>query len=370
MRFAGPMNYRIEGDVAHFEADLRVCDPARAAVADWKLQFWTDDGGPAVCIAEVPLGAVSAAQGAVVPVGGSALASLPAGDQAHRVGLRLACAGPDGEEQHDFSTFSHPQHFQLPRLGGTVGYRFEGEEVELSVAQIANPREASNLSGTLSLELWALPVAYLGGDFQGVPVAGIQLGSLAGQDAFVDLNFSLPASQLPPGEWHMTLMLREWTPSGFVTRDFSRFAQTYRVEAKAEAVTEVPAAKPALAEEPAPAAKPAPSAKPTSVAKPAPVAKPSEPAATAAAPSKEAAAKKAAVSKAAEPVNSKKAAAPIETVSINKARAAELAALKGVSKKLAESVVAGRPYAKVDELTRVKGLGPKLLDKLRSQLTL
>lgn len=369
MRFAGPMNYRIEGDVAHFEADLKVCDPARAAVADWKLQFWTDEGGPAVCIAEVPLGGVSAAQGAVIPVGGSALASLPAGDHPHRVGLRLACFGPEGEEQHDFSTFAHAQHFQLPRLAGVVGYRFDADSVDLNVARVDNPREAGNLSGTLSLELWALPVAYRGGDFQGVPVAGIQIGSLAGQDSFVDLAFTLPASQLPPGEWHMTLMLREWTPSGFVTRDFSRFAQTYLVEVTAPAAEVAPvAAEVAQAVEAAPAVE-------VAVAAPAveaPAAKPSRPSAPAApAPKKASAAKKTVDVKAAAPAKATKKAEPVtDTVSINKAKSADLAALKGVSKKLADAVVAGRPYAKVDELTRVKGLGPKLLDKLRSQLSL
>ena len=160
MRFAGPMNYRIEGDVAHFEADLQICDPARAAVADWKLQFWTDDNGPAVCIAEVPLGAVSAAQGAVVPVGGSALASLPAGDHAHRVGLRLACFGPEGEEQHDFSAFSHPQHFHLPRLGGVVGYRFEGDEVGVTLIRSDAPDQGNVTlvfgANPLELRRWAV----------------------------------------------------------------------------------------------------------------------------------------------------------------------------------------------------------------------
>ncbi len=338
IRFAGPMNYRIEGDVAHIEADLQICDPARAASANWKLQFWTEEGGPAIRIAEVPLGAVSAAQGAVIPVGGSALAALPAGDRAHRLALRLACDGPEGEEQHDFSAFAHAQHFQLPRLEGVVGYRFDGDQVEISAEGAENPREQSNLSGTLSFELWALPVAYQGGDFQGVPVAGIQIGALAGQESFAGMNFLLPAAKLPPGEWHMTLMLREWTPSGFVTRDYSRFAQTYRVEAPVK--VPVPAAA-----EPAKAAPPV-------AAKPA---KTTPPAKSGRAGGKPAKGKSAA---------GRKAAAAPAPVSVNKATVDELAALGGVSRALAQAIIAARPFAKLEELTRVKGLGDKMLAKL------
>ncbi len=347
VRFAGPMNYRIEGDIVHLEADLQICDADRANGADWSLQFWTDEGGPAIRIADLPLGALNAAQGAVIPVGGSALAILPAGQDPRPVAFRLVQTGTDGDAQHDFAPFAHAQAFVLPYLSGAVGYRFEGDEVELTVDGVVNPRDAGNVSGTLSLELWALPTAYEGGSFQGAPVAGIQIGSLGGQEALGAMSFGLPAASLPPGEWHLTLMLREWTPSGFVTRDFTPFEQTYVVEAPAVKAAAAPAkaepakAAPAKAEPAKAAPKAAPAAKP--VAKK-PVAAPQK-----AAP--------------------KKAEAPA-TVALNSASVAEIAALKGVSKKLAEAIVAARPFKKLDDVVGVKGLGIKLFDKLKGQITL
>ena len=56
--------------------------------------------------------------------------------------------------------------------------------------------------------------------------------------------------------------------------------------------------------------------------------------------------------------------------SVNTASADELAAIKGLSKTVAKAIVAGRPYASLDELTRAKGMGEKLLAKLRQQLSL
>jgi len=51
-------------------------------------------------------------------------------------------------------------------------------------------------------------------------------------------------------------------------------------------------------------------------------------------------------------------------VSLNTASAEELAAIKGLSKKLATAIVAARPFKSVEALLEVKGMGPKLLQKL------
>ena len=50
----------------------------------------------------------------------------------------------------------------------------------VDVERIHNPRDPNNLSGTLSIELWALPEPYVVGDFAGNALAGVTLGSLAG----------------------------------------------------------------------------------------------------------------------------------------------------------------------------------------------
>lgn len=52
-------------------------------------------------------------------------------------------------------------------------------------------------------------------------------------------------------------------------------------------------------------------------------------------------------------------------ININTATLAELDTLPGVGPKTAQAIVDGRPYAKVDDLLRVKGIGPATLAKLQ-----
>ena len=58
------------------------------------------------------------------------------------------------------------------------------------------------------------------------------------------------------------------------------------------------------------------------------------------------------------------------TVSVNKASEAELAAVKGLPKAVASAIVAARPFKTLDELVKVKGMGVKMLDKLKGGLSL
>jgi DNA uptake protein ComE-like DNA-binding protein len=141
-------------------------------------------------------------------------------------------------------------------------------------------------------------------------------------------------------------MLREWTPAGYVTRDYRNFAAT---PAKAEEK-----AKPAAKAKPVAKPKAAVAAKPAAVAK-APVAEEKKPAAKAAdVPAKKVIAAKAAA----------------KAVSINKASEDELAALKGLPREVARAIVAGRPYASIEDVCKAKGMGLKKLAKLRDQLAL
>lgn len=63
---------------------------------------------------------------------------------------------------------------------------------------------------------------------------------------------------------------------------------------------------------------------------------------------------------------------PVEAVALgrrlglNGATAAELESLPGIGPTLAARIVAGRPYHHVDDLDRVKGIGPKKLHALRA----
>ena len=53
-------------------------------------------------------------------------------------------------------------------------------------------------------------------------------------------------------------------------------------------------------------------------------------------------------------------------VNVNTADVEMLATLPGVGEALAQRIIAGRPYATVDDLQRVSGIGPRSLDGFRA----
>ena len=61
-------------------------------------------------------------------------------------------------------------------------------------------------------------------------------------------------------------------------------------------------------------------------------------------------------------------------IDVNHASSAELDALPGIGASKAEAIVADRerngPFRSADDLLRVKGIGPKLLDKMKSLIVL
>jgi hypothetical protein len=275
----------------------------------------------------------------------------PAGAGEHVMVLVLA-SGRAGQfnDIQDLAVYPQPQQFIQPRMSGNAGYRIEGGRVQISAGGVVNPRPEGNRSGTLSLELWALPAPFAGGRFQGHHLAGVEIGTVNGQCELalqpVDLAFTPP----PAGRWQIVLMLREWTAAGFVTRDFANFPASFVVP-------------PVVEKAPAPVA--GKSAVPIAETFPVPVVvKPAAPAgAKAAAP--EAAKPAALVEPAKLPADGS-----AKRVSVNTAGMQELAAVKGLSAKLAEGIVKKRPFASLDDLRRVKGFGANILAKVRSSLKL
>ena len=125
---------------------------------------------------------------------------------------------------HDFQNYSHRDVFLHPRLDGMVGYRCVADDrLVVDVERIHNPRDSNNLSGTLSLELWALTEPYHAGDFAGHALAGLTLGTLAGGASWQDLSYELEINPPPAGTYSLVLMLREWAGNGYVTCDHSNF---------------------------------------------------------------------------------------------------------------------------------------------------
>jgi DNA uptake protein ComE-like DNA-binding protein len=322
--------YSLEGDIAYLNAEI-LCDESRLTGQSWALQLWADD---TVKIAELSLGLLQPNGTGSISVGGTAPALPPAGQDAHLITLVLV-SGLDTVE--DYATYPEAARFAQPRLQGTVCCSFVAEQITLDIDRIENPRAADNVSGTLALELWALDVPYAGGAWAGVPVASLVLGSLNGQDEWAGCRFTAHAGPLPAAGY-LTLMLREWTPAGYVTRDFRELSRP-----SAEAAAPEAAAK-ADTEEAKPAAKKAKAGN-----------------------KKESKAK---VEAKVEAKPAKEKTAKASGVSVNTASEAELTAVKGISDAVARAIIAARPYASLDELVRAKGMGAKLLEKVRGDFKL
>lgn len=323
---------------------------------------------------------------------------------------------------------SEPQLHYVDGLGlqGNCGYRVEEERVLVSVESITSGRDIENLSGSLSLELWANRQPFDGGELDGVVVARTDLGELQGQHLFPSCEHDLIFTQPPIGSWHLSLVLREWTEEGYQVRDFVNFELPYQVNwtpvlvdaaakvvkadfAKEEQQPETAAAKPEKAndvEAKNPELKKAndveekkselkkaavkeaeekeadeKEAEPTknTVAKSSEVkttvAKADTKSSVIAKPAEEAEKlpNAASVATAAVETAKKKAAnkpvASSAKVNVNSASVAELIKVTGISKKLAEAIVADRPYKSVQALIKVKGMGARTLSKLETSFT-
>ncbi len=223
-------------------------------------------------------------------------------------------------------------------LKGDCGYQIQDQTITITIAEIANQRDVSNISGTLAIELWALTAPYNGGDFQGIALAGTEMGTLFGQHFLANncytLNFTAPQA----GTWYLTLMLREWSTTGFVTQDYINFNTPYIVEPEASVRyseqdnvinVDFTESKQHRAVGNKPSNKPAKKSK-------------TEPTETASA----------------------------KVISVNHAEVNEIAAVKGISEKLAHNIVATRPFESFDALLKVKGMGVKLLEKIREFISL
>jgi len=309
--------YCLDGDFVHLNADVSLAEADLADGTHWALQLWASPGG----FDGRGLTGVKVAELALQPTPGNfnvaacVTALPPAGCTAQIMAMALVGQRVDGSVQvRDLSVYATPQTFFQPFLLGDVSCRVADGVAEIAIERIASPRSPDNLSGTLALEVWALDAPYQGGAWQGQPVASVVLGQLSGGSAWADCRYSVPAANAGGA---LTLMLREWTPAGYLTRDYRNLAAAVVEPLKVEVKEAAKAGKGAT--------------------------------------------KKAGAGKPAEKTG---------PVSVNTASAAELAAVKGISKALAEAIVAARPYARLDDLLRAKGIGAKLLEKVGKLLTI
>lgn len=56
-------------------------------------------------------------------------------------------------------------------------------------------------------------------------------------------------------------------------------------------------------------------------------------------------------------------------INLNTASQRDLEELPEIGPKHAAAIIAGRPYKTVDEVVKVKGIGPKTLEKIRDKVT-
>ena len=224
-RFAGDTQLSFETDSVELRTWLD-CQPGSiqdhgAGKRCMALQLWADES---LLLAEWPLGALQADETRRAGVGGRVALAQPAGQAGRRLAIKLVSGQPGAWDRlHDCRRLLRPHRFLQPGLTGALQVRLEAGLLELAIDGIGNPRAAGGLSGTLALELWALQRPYEGGPFQGQPLGSVTLGCLGGQQQWHHLRPSWAWPEVTPAakpQGQLTLMLREWTPAAYVTRDW------------------------------------------------------------------------------------------------------------------------------------------------------
>ena len=279
-----------DGDQVELETRLR-CQrlPSDTAGRRHALQLLADD---ALLLAELALGPLQPDAAGLASIHATLRVVVPAGQSGRKLSLRLAALAPDGGSRPlDRWPFALPRRFIQPSLEGAVRLRLVNAMPTLEIEAIHNPRPAGHGSGALALEFWSLARPYQGGHFQGEPLGSVTLGSLTGQQRRQALSQSWNLPLLREGKsasGHLTLMLREWTPAGYVTRDWRELDWPRH---------------------PAPA-----------------------------------------------------------LLSLNRCSTATLRGIPGMSDRLARTIVASRPFASIDDLSRVRGMNARLLARLRDRV--
>lgn len=247
-------------------------------------------------------------------------------------------------------------------LAGGCGYEIRHDRIMLNVSQIYNTRDTNSISGTLALELWALEQPYNGNGFHGHALSAITIGELLDLHFIENQHYNLPFQAPSTGTWYFTLMLREWDGNHYLTRDYVKFNLPYIVNAKPlvsrsetdNVITVDFTGNKTISDNKETATQSI--VEPQQPVKPAAYQKP--------------VAKKALSKKAPTKKPETNGTVSEAKVSINNATLSQLDTIKGMSKSLAQNIVADRPFKTLDETLQVKGMGPKLLQKMRCFLSL
>jgi hypothetical protein len=385
VRFGQSHGYRLDGDAALLNAQIDVDTTVARGVESLALQLWACQepyrGGPLTGfkVAEAPifLSALEAAGGLAT----TAFARPPALEHGARVDTReysmvlVLAAGSGGifDQVHDFANYPARQRFLGPQIEGAAGYRLSQDKtVSIQVDRVVNTRASENLSGTLSLQLWALAEPYRGGELRGTLLASQELAPLSGQCTLSPGELHCVLNTPRDGERHVLLALCEWTSAGYLPRDYCNFIEAYRGPESSPAI-----AAPELVAAPVPAREQELAAAPDHapvrelVAAPVPVHVREAVAAPERVPEE--------VVSAPVPARVPEAnAAPVPAPeqpekarpSLNTASAEELARVAGISLKLASLLIKARPFKSFEQLRTVRGIGDRTVQNMRKTFVL
>lgn len=210
-------------------------------------------------------------------------------------------------------------------------YRILNDRIVISIQKIANNRVNHNLSGTLRVQMCALPLTR---DPRAEPLilASTTIGEINDQHCLVDCVYDLIFQQPPTGSWQLCLQLSEWNGDDYVACDIAYFSLPYHVELTDAELTHI---EPSVVE-------------PETVQEAHSVNTAGRP----------------------EPVKKNATGYSAGYLAINKSKVDQLLKVKGVSKNVLKKLAAERPFPSDKAVLNVKGMGPVMLAKVIHSLSL
>lgn len=126
-------------------------------------------------------------------------------------------------------------------LEGNAGYVLSGGTARLKADYVVN-RRSFGTSGTLKLELWALPTPYAGSGATGYKLAQTTLGTLPSGYYFYGIDRTVTQLSVPTnGTWYLTMFVTEYAAvssnSGYVPVDWGNFPTPWVIGAASNKVT-------------------------------------------------------------------------------------------------------------------------------------
>lgn len=139
--------------------------------------------------------------------------------------LILAVAKAESPELwEDQRLIEGAREFVHPELIDPVEFAVSPAGTEVSLGGYRSERPADNVSGSLSLDLWAEPAPCVDGVPVGHLIGQLSQGTINGGEVRDGATLRYLPADLSPGTYTLCLMLREWNGESYLTRDFRNAA--------------------------------------------------------------------------------------------------------------------------------------------------